>query len=262
MGREPTHGRRAGMKTRGILVFSVVTVFLLASAALALAGEVKFGAHAGLTIPNLRGGQDNPLTSGFSSREAEFFGISADIGLSRHFSLVVELNYTSQGGKRTGLQIIEEMPAGLPVPPDTDLYADFKNETILDYVEIPVMLRYKFGNTVRFFINAGPYAGYLVRAHAVTSGSSLIYLDPAGTEPVIDTPVSFVADTDVKDSLKTTNFGLAGGAGIMYPLGPGSLVFEAHFQAGLITIQKDVETSGKSQTGAVVISLGYLFSLR
>jgi hypothetical protein len=39
-------------------------------------------------------------------------------------------------------------------------------------------------------------------------------------------------------------------------------LLEAHFQAGLLTIQKNVATSGKSETGAIVISLGYLFSLR
>jgi hypothetical protein len=250
------------MRHRQIPVLVILAAFLLVAGGWCWADGVEFGVHGGLTIPNLRGGEGNPLTSGFSSREAEFFGVSADIGLSHHFSLVVELNYTSQGGKRTGLQIIEEVPPGLEVPPDTNLYANFDNESILDYVEIPVMCRYKFGHNVRFFVNAGPYVGYLVRAHAVTSGSSLIYLDPAGTEPVTDTPVSLDADTDVKDSLKTTNFGLAGGAGVMYPLGPGSLIFEAHFQAGLITIQKDVATSGSSQTGAIVISLGYLFSLR
>jgi hypothetical protein len=240
------------MKTRGIQVFLVLTAFLLASEALAVAGDVKFGAHAGISIPDIRGSQTDVYTRGFTSRQGPFFGISADIGLSRQFSLVVELNYTSQGGKRNGLQ----------------LFADFRNETILDYVEIPLMGRFSFGQNVRFFINAGPYVGYLVRAKAVTRGSSALYLDEEGTMPIIIPPdteplvVPLDADTDVKDSLKTTNFGLAGGAGMMYPLGPGSLVLEAHFQAGLITIQKDVETSGKSQTGAVVISLGYLFSLR
>jgi hypothetical protein len=256
------------MKTRGIQVFLVLTAFLLASEALAVAGDVKFGAHAGISIPDIRGSQTDVYTRGFTSRQGPFFGISADIGLSRQFSLVVELNYTSQGGKRNGLQLVTDLPAGLPLPPDTFIFADFKNETILDYVEIPLMGRFSFGQNVRFFINAGPYVGYLVRAKAVTRGSSALYLDEEGTMPIIIPPdteplvVPLDADTDVKDSLKTTNFGLAGGAGMMYPLGPGSLVLEAHFQAGLITIQKDVETSGKSQTGAVVISFGYLFSLR
>jgi hypothetical protein len=250
------------MRKRQIRILAVLGVFLLGAGGLGWAGGLELGVHGGITIPNLRGGQDNPLTRGFSSREGEFFGLTADIGLTRQLSLVVELNYTSQGGKRDGLQIIEELPPDLQLPPDIDLYANFRNETILDYIEIPVMGRLTFGHKARFFVNAGPYIGFLVRARAVTSGSSFIFLDPAGTQPVTPSAVSFDANTDVKDSLKTTNFGLAGGAGVKYPLGPGSLVLEAHFQAGLITIQRDIATSGSSQTGAVVISLGYLLSLR
>jgi hypothetical protein len=256
------------MKTRGIQVFFVLSAFLLGGWSLCRASDVNFGAHAGISIPDIRGSQADPYTRGFSSRQGPFFGITADIGLSRQFSLVVELNYTSQGGKRNGLQLVTDLPPDLPLPPDTFIFADFKNETILDYVEIPVMARFSFGGNIRFFINAGPYVGYLVRAKAVTRGTSALYLDEAGTIPVIIPPdteplvVPLDADTDVKDSLKKTNVGLAGGAGAIFPAGPGSLILEAHFQAGLLTIQKDVATSGKSQTGAVVVSLGYLFSLR
>jgi hypothetical protein len=123
------------------------------------------------------------------------------------------------------------------------------------------MARFTFGHRLRVFLNAGPYVGVLVRAKAVTKGSSLIYLDEAGTIPVIDTPVSFDAETNVKDSLQSTNIGLAGGGGVRYSLGPGELIFEAHFQLGLTTIQRDIETSGQSQTGAIVVSLGYSLPL-
>jgi len=251
------------MIRRRVRVAVTLVSFVVASAGFAPALDFSIGAHGGLSIPNIRGNQTNIFTQGFGSREGPFFGIFVESRFSSHFSLVAELNYTSQGGQRNGLQpITMELPPGLEVPPGTILYGNFHNETILDYIEIPVMARVTFGNRLRFFLNAGPYVGFLVRALAVTRGSSLIYLDEAGTEPVISSPVSFDADTDVKDSLKTTNFGLAGGGGLMYPLGPGDLILEAHFQLGLLTIQKDVETSGKSQTGAVVISLGYSFSLR
>ena len=69
------------------------------------------------------------------------------------------------------------------------------------------------------------------------------------------------ADTNIMDSLNRTNFGLAGGAGIAYPLGAIDLTLEARFQLGLTTIQKDVALSGKTQTGAVLISLGVLVPL-
>lgn len=249
------------MKNRTSFVVLILAALLAGAAMPALAIDLKLGAHAGLTIPNLRGGNDNPYSAGFSSREAECFGLTFQLGLDRRFSLVAEINYTSQGGKRSGMQIIEETPPGLELPAGTQLYADFKNETVLDYVEIPLMARYAFGGRVRVYVNAGPYIGYLARAKAKTSGSSNIYLDPEGTQQVTQEPVSFDAETDTKDSIHPFNVGVAGGVGLLYPLGRGDLVLDAHFQVGLTRVQK-YAANGDSQTGAVVITLGYLFNLK
>jgi len=241
---------------------------LLTACGLGLADEIRLGAHGGLSIPNLRGGEADLFSRGFKSRQGPFFGLSADFGLAPRISLVAELNYTSQGGLRKGLQpITMELPDGLPIPPGTILYADFRNETVLDYIEMPVMARLTFSDGIRFFVEAGPYFGYLVRARALTEGSSAFYFDEAGSQPIIIPPATeppvfdLGADTNVKDSLKKTNVGLTGGAGLICPLGPGDLILGARFQLGLTTIQRDIETSGKSQTGAVVISLGYVLPL-
>jgi hypothetical protein len=243
------------MSHRPTRTMVILAAFILATAGLAAANEVSIGVHGGLSIPNIRGSATDIFSRGFTSRQGPFFGLFLETKVSSLFSLVAEVNYTSQGGKKNGMQLITNVPPGFPT--NIYLYANFKNETILDYVEIPVLARLTFGQRLRFFVNAGPYVGILARARALTSGSSLIYLDEAGTQPIISSPVSFDANTDVKDSLRSTNIGLAGGGGVRYPLGRGDLILEAHFQLGLTTIQRDVATSGKSQTGAVVISLGY-----
>ncbi len=241
---------------------------LLAAASPGSAGGVKLGAHGGLSIPNIRGSDANIFSRGFTSREGPFFGLGADIALMPRMSLVAELNFTSQGGLRRGLQpITMGLPPELPVPPDTLLFADFRNETILDYIEVSLLDRLTLGGKLRFFFDLGPYAGYLVRARALTSGTSALYLDEQGTMPIIVPPatdplvIDLGADTNVMDSLNRTNFGLAGGAGIAYPLGAIDLTLEARFQLGLTTLQKDVALSGRTQTGAVLISLGVLVPL-
>jgi hypothetical protein len=253
-------------RLRSPILTGVMGVLLAAGAA--RAADIKLSVHGGLSIPKIRGKETDIFTRGFKSRQGLFMGLAADVGLTPRLSLALALNYNSQGGLRKGLQpITMELPPGLPVPPGTILYADFRNETILDYLEVPVMARFWFGKKVRFFVNAGPYVGLLVRARALTSGMSAIYLDEAGTQPIIIPPatdpliVDLGASTNVLDSLKRMNFGLAGGGGILYSLGAVSLCFEAHFQLGLSTLQKDVETDGQSQTGALVISLGVLFPL-
>ncbi len=258
----------SNMNRQRLDVPAILIGLLLTAGAAGFSGDVKAGLHGGLSIPNLRGNENDLFTRGFTSRKGLYFGLGADIALTPRFSFAAELNYTSQGGLRNGLQPIPmELPPGLPIPPGTILYADIRNEAILDYVEIPVLGRLTFGDRIRFFIDAGPYFGYLVRARALTEGASPFYLDEAGTQPIYIPPATdppifdLGADTDVKDSLKKTNFGLAGGVGLIFPLGPGDIVFEARFQLGLTTIQKDIETSGKSQTGAIVISLGYSLPL-
>jgi hypothetical protein len=108
----------------------------------------------------------------------------------------------------------------------------------------------------------GLFFGLLLRARARTSGSSLIYLDSARTQPVTPSPVSFDAETNVKDSLRRGNVGITAGGGYRHRAGVGEVVVEAHFELGLTTIQRDVTTSGSNETGAVVATVGYLFPLR
>jgi hypothetical protein len=251
-----------------IRLAALIGLAVIVAAGVGFSEVIKIGAHAGICIPDLRGSATDIFSRGFKSRQGPYFGLTADFPLAPRFSLAVDLNYTSQGGLRTGMQpITMDLPPGLPVPPGTILYADFRNETILDYVEIPALGRYTFGDKARFFFEAGPYFGFLVRAKAVTEGTSALYLDEAGAMPIIVPPATdpLVADlgatTDVKNSLETLNVGLAGGGGIIYPLGPGDLVLEARFQLGLSTIQKHPDTDGHTQTGAVLVSLGYLLPL-
>ncbi len=249
------------MKVHSVVTSAALAALLFGSTARAQAPDVTLGGHAGLSIPNIRAGSTDVLSEGFSSRRGPFFGIFLEKKLSSILSLVVDVNYTSQGGKKDGVQPIT-MDIGLPPLPDGFYYyADYRNETILDYVEVPVQLRVHLGTRLHVFVNGGPYFGFFARAKSVTSGSSLIYLDPGMTQPVTPLPVPFDAETDVSSSLKGTNVGIIGGGGIMPRLGPGNLVAEAHFQVGLTTIQKDVTTSGNNKTGAVVVSVGYAFPL-
>jgi hypothetical protein len=255
-------GKIVSVPTRSRLrVALLVGGLCLAAPAAAQTPDVSIGGHAGLSIPSIRAGTTDILSQGFASRRGLFFGIFVETQVAPRVSLVVDVNYTSQGGKRDGVQPIT-MDVGLPpLPNGSYYYADYHNETILDYVEIPVQFRLHFGTGHRFFVNAGPYVGFLVRARAVTSGSSLIYLDPGKSQPITASPVPFDADTDVSDSLKRTNVGITAGGGIRHRAGPGELVAEARFQVGLTIIQRDVTTSGSNKTGAVVVSVGYSLPL-
>lgn len=256
------------MRKRQFRALVVIAGVLLAGPGLVSARAVSVGVKGGLSVPNIRGSDTDVLTRGFSSRQGPFFGLVLAAPLGPRFSLVAELNYTSQGGQRNGLQPITMDMSELPVPPGTMLFADFRNETILNYIELPVLGRLILGERVRFFVSAGPYVGLLVGHRAVTAGASAIFLDEGQTMPVIIPPateplvVDLAADTDVGDSLKKWNAGVQGGLGVLYPLGRGDVTLEARFELGLTTIQRDVTTSGRSRTGAIVLAVGYSLPLR
>lgn len=252
-----------------VRIHAVFICLMLLAFGFVQAGELRIGAHGGLNMPSIRGEEGDPFTEGFKSRQGAFFGVFANMGLAPHLSLAVEINYSSQGGVREGIQIITPtlLPEGLPLPPGMTLYANFRNESILDYIEVPLLVRLDFGEKNRFFVNVGPYIGFLFRAKALTDGNSYLFLDKDGTMPIVIPPgtqpleIDFTADTDIKDSLKDTNIGLTGGAGVSIPVGPGTVILEGRFQLGLTIIQKDVLQSGKSQTGGFVISVGYSLPL-
>jgi hypothetical protein len=257
------------MKGRQVRIRFVVICLVLLAGGIAQAAEFRIGAHGGINMPNLHGEKGDPITEGFESRQGAFYGIVANLGLTPHVSLAVELNYSSQGGQRNGLQIITAtfLPEGLPLPEGMDLYANFRNESILDYIEIPLLARLSFGRKIRVFVNAGPYFGFLVKARALTEGTSFLYWDENGAMPVIIPPgvepleIDLTDDTDIKDELKGTNFGLTSGGGVMIPIGPGTAIVEGRLQWGLTVIQKDIQRSGKSRTGGFIISLGYSLPL-
>ncbi len=221
--------------------------------------SISLGAKAGLSIPNLKSKGDNPLDKGWESRSGLYAGLMADINLSENFAISTELNFSSQGGKRTGAQAIPN-PNNPPIP--AYLYADFKNIAVINYAEVPLMATYKFGSSsnVHIVVQAGVYGGFLLRAKNVSSGNSIIYLDEQLTIPVTADPENFDHTTNIKDDIKSFNYGIQGGAGVSFDLPSGSLRIMAGGNYGLTTIQKD-QANGNDHTGALTLTVGYLFNL-
>ena len=166
------------------------------------------------------------------------------------------------------MQILEpSMLSGLPVPEGTSLYANFKSEAIMNYIELPLLAKYNIpvNSKCKLYIDAGPNFGYLVVGKNNTSGMSQIYLDLAGTMPlsVEGQPLpaqDFKADTDIKNDLKKMNVGFTGGVGLARNLGPGDIIFDLRGSYGFIKVQKD-SANGQNNTGCLVISVGYALKI-
>ena len=233
---------------------------------------IKVGLKGGLSLSSLSDNSTNIYSQGFKSLASYEAGIFAEFGLNDFFGLQVELNYSIKGGERKGLQPIplsslpvaltSQIPAGL-VP-----YGNFENISALKYLEVPILAKLNFGSTDwHYFVNAGPYFGLLVGAEQKTSGSSQIFADPFGTQPIPlpggigTTPIPFDADTDVKDSIKDFNVGVVAGVGVAKDIGPKSQIFfEVRGTYGFIAVQEN-SVFGDSNIGSVLFSLGYAHKL-
>lgn len=254
------------MKSKYIFV-SGVMAFLFSY--VSFGQTLTIGAKGGISIPNIRGNTEQ--SEGYTSREGAYFGLLVNRQMSRNFSLQVEMNYSPQGGKRNKMQLVPaDQLSGIELPPGTQLYANFRNKTILNYVEIPVVGQVTLHQegAWHYHLNLGPSIAFLVKAQTVTGGSSAIYLDPAGQHPlrILDgsllPPVSFDGKTNIKDEIKKINSGLVGGVGIDYSFEQGSFFLEGRFTLGLTNIQTNTKENGKNHTGSIVMAIGYAYRIR
>ena len=99
-----------------------------------------------------------------------------------------------------------------------------KVEIRLAYVEIPVMVKYIIGtNKIEPYLMAGPTIGFLQDAKLkVTTGDDSEW-------------------DDMKDDLKSIDFGLGFGAGLNLPIGNNSIFVEARYSLGLMNIADNAE---------------------
>lgn len=219
------------------------------------------GVQGGISIPDLKAGSDNqnPLANGYSSRLGADFGVIAVLPVKNNFSIETGVDYSEQGGKHNGLQALSNPYGNTP----EFFYASFNNSAHLNYLLIPVMARFDFdlSKKLKLYVQAGGFAGFLLSAKSVTSGSSYLYADSLGQEQLPNQPgeSSFDTTTSIKSSINSFNAGVIGAVGLTYDMGKGKLFIEGGGNYGIINIQK-YAVDGSNYSGAAVIHVGYLYA--
>ena len=233
------------------------------------AQDVGLGFRGGISIPNLTAGgsTQNPLNTGYSSRFGPDAGIFAEFKISSLFSIETMLEYSSQGGKKDGLQALptpsQYSAAFPPGQAPTYLYANFKSTAKLNYLMLPILEKFGWdfkSSPLRFYADAGPFLGYLLNAKQATTGNSEFYTDPAGTMPLPGGSQSLNNIQDIKDQLHKVNVGIEGNIGLAYKLQKGAAFIEVGGNYGFLNIQEGT-ANGKNNTGAATASIGYIFWL-
>lgn len=145
--------------------------------------NVQFGVKGGVNLSSV---QTPDLTS--NSKTGYHAGLFTHIHLNKNFALQPEVLYSTQGGE----------------------YNNVKLKT--DYVSIPVLGQYMFGNGFR--IETGPQIGFLTSADIEVGNNK----------------------TAAKDFLNTTEFSWAFGAGFLTKSGLG---IDARYNHGITDIAKN-----------------------
>ena len=286
-----------------IIISTVISVLTVCGI---YAQDVKFGVRGGLNLPNIMaGGKNTPVSEGYESRLANGWGIFTELQLNSTVSLRMGVEYSGMGGKKDGIQamptqrLITEMGnnigmgiteqqlaalgtlmAGLP----QYYYANLNNTTKFDYVMIPLMAQ--FGKNIglspwRVYVNAGPFASFLLSGKQVSKGTSKLYSDSSGTKTLWDVfpeeakglitsefpaigqtlggEVPF-GTTNVTSEMKSANFGVTGNIGIRYQCRRNYFFLEVGGNYGFVTVQDDA-SNGSNRIGAASVMIGYAFSL-
>ena len=247
-----------------ILLATIISLVFLVSVSSAQSSPSKddsgflLGIFGGLNIPRLSGGNSNELSRDYTSRSGIAFGLTSALKLSSKISLKVDLMYSSEGGKRNGIQAFDASSFSSMVPVGTYFYAIYDNESILNYFEIPVMIKYSLSvsKSEQIFADFGPYAGFLLNASQKTRGSSIIYADRAETTVIVGQAQSFDANTTVTKSINPFNLGLSGGVGFTQKVNSSEFFVDLRGSYGLMAIQKN-KSDGTSHSGSFLVDIGF-----
>ena len=164
-----------------------------------------------------------------------------------NFGVKAGVNFASIGGDDTGdlssltsfhAGVVAEIPLSDKFSFQPELVYSAQGATLdadgdvdikLDYINVPLLAKFYVADN--FSLYAGPQIGFLASAK--------------------------VEDEDIKDSVKSIDFGINLGLG--YKMESG-LNFAAGYNLGLSDINDDSEESGSNQNGVFQVSVGYFFN--
>jgi Outer membrane protein beta-barrel domain len=179
----------------------LITIFVAAAVPQAL--EAGVGFKGGLTWSSLAIKSTDPMPFDFGKLQYYAGGVFFDLGLG-FVSIQPEILYVRMGAAYE----VDELNS-----------LEFR----LHYIQAPVLLRLNIipAGPVRPFLCGGGYGAYLLKSEGVME---------------ID---GVTEKTDVTDEYERIDYGLVGGAGIMFKLGIIGLSVEGRYTYGLANIIKD-----------------------
>lgn len=214
------------------LAFSLVVV-LLVSGSVARA-QLSYGAKLGMGFP---GFVNEDIAS---QRITLYTGLVGSLKIIDGIQVMAELNYQRKGNKFTN-QVWDAK--GVLIDDSTYLV-----KTNLDYVNIPLYIKFNLGRSSKFYIQLGGYYGYLV--HANFTGLRL---------------GEMVKKVNIMEGLGHHDLGIIAGGGIETPIRQGmGVVLDIKYQYGLKDLNKNPVIIGNSrplQNKGLTMGMGFYIDI-
>lgn len=211
----------------------------------------KVGAKAGINISRIGYSGDGDAIEQVKDNMAVLtsttYGIYLNYNIIPLLSLQIEGNYDPRGNKfdpdfYTYLYSLGSKSSS------SDFAFDGEISEKLNYLTFPVMLKAKLAF---FHVEAGPYFGFLLNAKQIIKG----------TATVSGQTVSIDEEEDSKDSYKSTDIGIAAGAGVTFNLGPAQLMAGARYMMGMTNILKDPSANESAKHQVITLYAGVAIGL-
>jgi hypothetical protein len=169
-------------------------------------------------------------TIGFSS------GLFFQYNLKKVFSLRTDIIFERKGS-------VLKLPTGLNNGYQT---GEFIGHINFNYLTFPVLVRATFGNKIQYFINAGPYFGYLIKQTNVIKGDNI----QKGTY-------------DNTSQIKRFDTGVSAGIGLYFPiLTKFAASLEIRNNLGLYNVNAvQVSNSGAVKTNSTNLIFSFTYKL-
>ena len=189
----------------------------------------------------MEGGPNQSSVSGSKTPEYQgtldnyLLGFDAQYNITDNFSINAGINSEIKGYSQT-FSYFSRLSGAEP-------YGTYTNYTSLGYVTFPILAKASIGHKIKFFVNAGPYFGYLVGAP-----SKVVYQDSVGKQ--------IVSSTSNRNVFKQIDIGACGGVGFEIPLND-KLVFslEGRYSPGFLNIDNTGSYNFKNQSSDFILGL-------
>ena len=220
--------------------------------------RVQVGPKAGLNLYKINDGEDadedvkEPFGIGFN------LGVASSFNITDNFAIAPELIFTQKGrrAKAEGTEIILDGTTEIPME------YSYTERIKLNFLEVPVLARVAFGNTVKGYANVGPSFGYWL-------GGKFSYdSEFEGESESEDYKIKFVSEYDddsddaeiLKEDARRLEIGAVLGGGLMLDTSVGDLLFDVRYQAGFTDLvdYEDVDEDATFKNNGLSFSVIYL----